>query len=193
MQNSLAKKNCFLLSIDTAVNSSVSSKNFQINILFYKYIQRSRLSYTMRSFHLLKSGRYPRKPVFFYLKRAQCYNLKVSKIVKLQRLLGQSGYLGCSVTFNNIFNFCLPLKPNKMQSILFYYKFKRFSKLLYMADSIQIIYLTSLMMSSKLLADLLTKGIARNRRSHRQFLFLIHALLQNSRNFNENTLVISRN
>jgi hypothetical protein len=166
----LSKKNSYLVTFNISTIST--------DVVFYKYLQRSRLSYLSRTLHLLKTGKYYKKNSELSLFKSQFYTINTQKVLKFKFYLRKLFALGLGrITFLNIFSIIGPISPKNFIYLVNFYKFKKHSKLLYYNDSVQILYVTSLTYSTCLLADLIAKGLARNRRAHSKFLFMLRDLL----------------
>jgi len=83
--------------IDNTRNSSIEA-----NIIFYKYIQRSRIVKSRRMLLLIATGIYKNKPPLYHVRMAQGFILPMLIVINLENVLSSAFHQNIKLNFYNI-------------------------------------------------------------------------------------------
>src|SRR6185437_13982818 len=92
--------NLFVIKCNLIDNTNTGS--VEANIIFYKYIQRSRIVKSRRMLLLIAAGIFKNKPPLYHVRMAQGFILPMSIITYLESVLSSAFHQNIKLTFYNI-------------------------------------------------------------------------------------------
>jgi len=111
--------NLFVIKCNLIDNTRTSS--VEANIVFYKYIQRSRIVKSRRMLLLIAAGMFKNKPPLYHVRMAQGFMLPMSIVTNLENVLSSAFHQTIKLKFYNIAEMANPsyskLNTEVIQSI----------------------------------------------------------------------------
>lgn len=163
------------------VASATSEGVLAMSVVFYKYIQRAR--YRRSVLHRVRTERLESRRPAEKAARSQRYTLPFSTAAALERQIARMTGQETALSVQNVFAVFGDASRLDLLTIQRHYMFQRYKNLMYLADLLQMVQISSRVGSGGLFTDCFSKGLIRNRRKgQRRFLRLVQAAVQYFRN-----------